>query len=599
MSQAFRRGSVAAVAALALAGTGAVTAGTAAAAPPSDRPAFTLTIAHNNDGESSLLPTVEEGIEVGGVARFASVVDRLEREATTGRPGADQAGKRGFLLLNSGDNYLAGAQLNASFEDGAPFYDAVAVDYLDYDVLAIGNHEFDFGPDVLERFVREVPDETFVSANLDFSAEPGFDDLIAAGRIVPSTVVRERGEEIGVIGLTTPLLRGISSPRDVVIDPAIVEITQAEVDRLTAQGVDKIILQSHLQNIREEVALVAQVRGVDAVIGGGGGELLAAPQDVLIPGDTADAEYPLVATDLDGRQVPVVTTLGNYRYVGNLVLNFDKEGDVLDWDEERSGVRRVVSEGADAVEPDQFLLNNVEKPVAEYVDELAQTVLAQNPYVLQCERSDVRGGLPESNCGNLVVDAHLATARERAAQFGVTPPVVAVQNGGGVRGEVDQPAGPVTVLDTFRLQPFGNFLAVAPEVSREDFRQLLEEGVNGSLPGDGGFVHAAGFRYTFDTSFQARVSNVTGETLTPGQRIRSVVLDDGTVLVQDGAVVAGPAISVAGLAFSLNGGDQYPAQDSVTLGITDQQSLERFLVEDLGGVVPADYAGPEGRITRQ
>jgi 5'-nucleotidase len=97
MSQPTRRGAVAVVVALAMAGTGAVGTTSAAAAPPDGerrpaaapkgaRPAFTLTIAHNNDGESALTPSVIDGAEYGGVARFASVVERLRKSSTTGRP---------------------------------------------------------------------------------------------------------------------------------------------------------------------------------------------------------------------------------------------------------------------------------------------------------------------------------------------------------------------------------------------------------------------------------------------------------------------------------------------------------------------------------
>lgn len=614
MTQALRRGPVAVIAAVALAATGAATAGPASAAPDQergkaavpqsrvDRPAFTLTIAHNNDGESALTPSVIDGAEYGGVARFSSVVDRLERSSITGRPAAGQSGKRGFLLLNSGDNYLAGAEFNASNEPGAPFYDAVAVDYLDYDALAIGNHEFDFGPDTLARFIEAVPDTTFVSANLDVSGEPSLAALAADGSIAASTVVREKGQRIGVIGLTTPLLPSISSPGGVVAEQELVDITQAQVDLLTDNGVDIIVLQSHLQNIQEELDLVTEITGVDAVIGGGGAELLAAPDDLLVPGDVRAADYPLVSTDAEGTDVPVVTTLGSWRYVGALTLNFDSSGEVLGWDENTSGVYRVSSTGPDAVAPDQFLLRNVEQPVQAYLDELDANVLAVSQVNLDFQTPDVRGR--ESNGGNLMADMMFAAATKRAAEFGVPAPRMAFHNGGGIRGNADQPAGPFTEADTFRIAAFSNFVSIAPAMSVADIKAVLEQGAK-SLPGntgDGAFAQISGARIVIDTSRQARVTQIVdGATVevTPGERIRSIVLDDGTVLVADGRVVFTSSIPVASNDFSLNGGDGYPVQQFTRLGVQYQQALAQYLTDDLGGVVTAaDYpVAGEGRIT--
>lgn len=611
MTQALRRGPVAVLAAVALVTTGATTAGPASAAPDRersaaaqsrvDRPAFTLTVAHNNDGESALTPSVIDGAEYGGVARFASVVDRLERSSITGRPVAGQSAKRGFLLLNSGDNYLAGAEFNASNQPGAPFYDALAVDYLDYDALAIGNHEFDFGPDTLARFIEAVPDTTFVSANLDVSGEPSLAALAADGSLAASTVVREKGERIGVIGLTTPLLPSISSPGGVVAEQDLVDITQAQVDLLTDSGVDIIVLQSHLQNIQEEVDLVTELTGVDAVIGGGGAELLAAPDDLLVPGDVRAGDYPLVSTDAEGTAVPVVTTLGSWRYLGALTLNFDAAGEVLSWDENTSGVYRVSSTGPDAVVPDQFLLTTVEEPVQDYLDELDANVLATSQVALDFQTPDVRGR--ESNGGNLMADMMFAAATERAAEFGVPAPRLAFHNGGGIRGNVDQPVGPFTEADTFRIAAFANFVSIAPAMTVADIKAVLEQGAK-SLPGtgDGAFAQISGARIVIDPSRQARVTQIVDGTtveVTAGQRVRSIVLDDGTVLVADGQVVFSGTIPVASNDFSLAGGDGYPVQEFVRLGVQYQQALSQYLSEDLGGVVTAaDYpVAGEGRIT--
>ncbi len=563
------------------------------------RPDFTLTILHNNDGESSLLPTVVDGVEYGGIARFQRKVDELRLRSFFNYDRGESF-KRGVVLLNSGDNYLAGTTFQASQEPGAPFYDALAVKGLRYDALAIGNHEFDFGPATLARFVGEVGGGTpFVSANLDYTNEPALAGL-AGSRLVSSTVIRERGEKIGVVGLTTPSLPTISSPGGVEVLTDLAGIAQTQIDALTGSGIDKIILISHLQGLQSEIALTGLLRDVDVVIGGGGDEVLADAGDPLFPADADDifGTYPQLAVDATGGEVPIVTTPGNYRYVGALEVTFNRNGEVVGVDTNDSGIQLVTNSGPGAVGESFLQKRFVQEPVAAFVSALAADIIGESGVVLDCERSEVRG--VETNCGNLIADAVLSTAQARAAAFGVDAPQVAIQNGGGIRGEIDQGVGPISVADTFRLAPFGNFVAVAEDVPAETLRQIIEEGAI-ALPasGDGGFVHLAGAAVVIDTSFPARVADQnTGVQSTPGQRVRELVLSDGTELVT-GGVTQDVTVDVAGLNFSLNGGDAYPAVPFTTLGISDQQSLQSYLEGPLGGVVTETQypRGGQGRIT--
>ena len=188
-----QRGRVAAglLAAMALAST-TVLGSPAAAGKPDKAPppgGITLTILHNNDGESSLLPTTIDEVDYGGAALFKATVDELRDSAGQASFDPGEARRRGVVVLNSGDNFLAGTTFEASRVDGAPFYDALAVNAIGYDALAIGNHEFDFGPAAFARFVNEVGGVPFVSANLDFSGEPSLAGL-AGSRLVSSTVIR-------------------------------------------------------------------------------------------------------------------------------------------------------------------------------------------------------------------------------------------------------------------------------------------------------------------------------------------------------------------------------------------------------------------------
>jgi 5'-nucleotidase len=586
-----------------------VGAATSAAAQDGTKPAFTLTILHNNDGESRLTGAPGNP-DFGGVARFATLVDDLRAEATQGRPPEGQAGRRGVILLSSGDNFLAGPEFQASLEKGVPFYDSLALSEIGYDAFAIGNHEFDFGPDVLadfiESFGRDVP--PFVSANLDVSDEPRLAALAADGTIVASTIVRERGERIGVVGATTPLLPAISSPRNVKVLDDVVGLVQEQVDSLTGQGVDKVILISHLQNVNEDRALVPMLSDVDVAIAGGGDELLANEGDLLVPGDVRAIDpatgqpfsYPVAATDLDGVTVPIVTTAGDYKYLGRLVVNFDRDGNVLGVDD-LSGPVRVSGVAPDAVEADTRIQNLVVDPVNAFIASLAETVIGQSEVALEGRR-DPGVRTEETNLGNLVADALLDAGEDNAAAFGVVPPDVAIQNGGGIRNNTLIPAGPLTELDTFSIAPFPNFVSVVPDVPRAQFKEIVENMVSRIPLADGRFGQVGGFSFTYDATRTAQVVNDAGTVLTPGDRVRSLVLDDGTVIVADGAVVAGPGVAIATNDFSARGGDQYPFRGLpfTTVGLSYQQALSDYIVEDLAGLVSAaDYPeGGEGRIVR-
>lgn len=563
------------------------------AAASGGKPTFTLTLLHNNDAESQLLPSTDGN--VGGVARFVAKLRELQRE------GQREPGPSSVVTVSSGDNFLAGPQFQASLDKGVPFYDSIAANRARYDALAIGNHEFDFGPDVLADYIRGVRRVPFLSANLDVSAEPRLATLERRGRIAPSTVVGRGSGRVGIIGATTPLLASISSPRNVVVDPAVAAAIQAQVDRLEGRGVDKIVLISHLQSLQEDLALVPQLDGVDFVVAGGGDELLANPDDLLLPGDQAVGPYPTLAADADGTQVPVVTTSGSYRYIGRLVADFDRQGNLLGVDEARSGPVRVSGPNLpDAVEPDPVVQRRVVEPVAAYVADLAQNVVAQTEVPLDGLRTSVR--TQETNEGNLVADALLSEATRLAPGFGVPAPDVALQNGGGMRDDEVVPPGPITELKTFDILPFSNFVAVVPEVPRETFKELLENAVSRVEAVDGRFAQVAGFRFTYDPAGQAQVIDpVTGAIITPGSRVREVALDDGTVLVAGGQVQPGPALNVATIDFLARGGDQYPfgGIPFTTLGVSYQQALRNYLTGPLGGVVTAAQypAGGEGRIT--
>lgn len=561
----------------------ALDGGAPAYAHSGPRPALTVTILHNNDGESALLPSEINGVEYGGIARFVTAVQR-ERLRSFLNWNRGESFRRIALTLNSGDNFLAGLTREASNEAGID-YDARAVRLVGYDALAIGNHEFDFGSSTFASFAQAVQPRRgvlpMVSANLDYSADPATSSL---RQLVPSTVLRIGRERVGVVGLTTQTLREISSPGLVQVGQTPAVIAQAEIDRLTAQGIDKIILVSHLQGLQSEIALVASLRDVDVVIGGGGDEILADPNDDLVPGDETEifGAYPQIAVDANGTDVPVVTTPGNYRYVGVLQVTFDRQGNVIDIDENDSGLELV----SDGLRANRRAVRTIETPVAAARAQLEAQIIATTQVVLDNSRAVKR--VREANIGNLIADAHLAGAAQQAAALGLTAPQAFFVNAGGIRGQdLDVPVGDLSVADTFSLQPFGNFLSIAENVSYADIRAIIENGlVSGVGVADGGFI---------------QVSDGTRVVIDAGGTVTELVLADGSVVVTSGVTQAGAA-TIAQLNFSIRGGDGQPDL-TTTPGVTvtqtplgDQVSFRNYL-QGLGTVTATDYPNAgEGRI---
>ena len=554
---------------------------------------FTLTVLHSNDGESNLID------QTSGIARFATVIRNLRNEASR----TDGVSRRGSVLLSSGDNFLAGPELNASFRNSPTIFDAEALSLVGYDAFCIGNHEFDFGVDFLARFIGAFGGAApFLSANLDFSGEKALSELAEKGTIAPSAVLDVNGEKVGVIGATTPLLASISSPGGVRASPDVAAAVQREIDRLAGRGVGIIIVLSHLQSVNEDIDLVARLSGADLVIAGGGDELLAGDGDPLHPRDTEDdifGPYPLMREDADGARVPVVTTGGGYRYVGRVILNFDGKGELLSVDPASGPVRVIGGEEDDSVTGDPDIAARIEDPVRESVSALASSVIARSEVALDGTRAAVR--TRETNLGNLAADALLDTAR-RTEGTNLGARAVAILNGGGIRNDSIIAAGDVTELDTFSALRFPDFVTVVRDISPRQLKAILENAVSGVENRDGRFPQIAGFRFTYDPDGTAQITDVNGNIAVAGTRVLHVETDGGETLVRDGRVIEGARpVNVVTVAFLARGGDQYPFTDTEyrILGMSYQQALFRFITGALSGVISADDYPPggEGRIT--
>lgn len=573
-----------------------------------------LTILHVGDQESWLLSaqgnlrdtptgsTYQALSWYGGVDRMASVM--------LGAESAAESAGRTVLKLNAGDAFLPGPRLNASFanlatafsDGGQDFYDAIAMRHIGFDAAVFGNHEFDLGANTAARFAA-VSGTTYLSSNLNFSATPEFSALALANKVAPSMMTTTTGgKKVGIVGLTTPLLPTISSPGAVNLYNystantelqnlnATVSLVQSQVDSLRAAGAGTVILMSHLQNVNNEKSvLIPQLKGVDVVLSGGGHELMADVDDILIPGDTrALTGMPQMVNDADGKSVAVVTSNFGNRYVGELNLTIDDTtGAVTGIDSSRMLRVTGLSTDADKVVGDSFLKTAVVDPVKSYIDVLNTQVIGTSAVAL----NGVRGtaGSPgsfvagvrnsETNLGNLVADS--------LRYAGKTD--IAIQNGGGIRSSIS--AGNVTVGDTFNVLPFTNLVKTAQNVNATQLKQVLEHaygGANTNPSGgtEGRFAQISGMKVVFDSS------------KTSGNRILKVTLEDGTVLIDGGVVVnATRKVSIATIDFLANGGDGYPYAaagvvfDNATSAINYQEALYNYIVNGLSGQITATAYG--------
>ncbi len=545
--------------------------------------ATTLTILHNNDGESRLLAPAD----AAGRGSLQAFLATLRAARTVAEGHADAV-----LADSSADNNHAGPIYQASLDSVArngTFFDSEALSLVGYDAVALGNHDFDFGPEILAEFMPTVigadgEPVPYLSANLAFAETSPLAPHVASGQLRQSVVVERGDVRVGVVGGITDDLPRISTPGAGTEVSPLAASMQAEIDRLSADGVDKIVVISHAQSIMADLeAIIPTLRGVDVYVAGGGDELLTSTGRVDADGNdlfgqTRFGDYPQMAVDADGRPVVVVTTPGEYRYVGMLTVRFDDEGEVVG----ATGGTLVADPARfGAAEDAESLAAEVEKAV----DAFAAREIGVSEVPLNGLRGDVR--TRQTNLGSLVADALAAEAR-RAFADRIDDPLVAFQNGGGIRNNsimltAAAPTSPVafTELQAFEAVPFPNFVALIEDLNASALKATLEHAVSAVEQTRGQFLQVAGLRFAFDPARPA------------GDRVMEATLADGTALVRDGEVVGDARVDVATVDFLAGGGDGFDtfADRMISRGtVSQQQALARFVREDLAGrIAAADY----------
>ena len=462
---------------------------------------YKLTVLHTNDFHDRFEPISRfnstcrpddnaEGKCFGGAARLVTAINDAK------------ARNDNVLLLDAGDQF----QGTLFFQFYAGDVQAEMMNMLGYDAMAVGNHEFNNGPAGLASFVSKVEFPVLMS-NADLSGEPELRDLIQK-----SVVIDKAGERIGLIGVTPVNNDELSSPGDNIVftdpSPAI----QAEIDALEADGVDKIILLSH-SGYATDLVIAIQTLGLDLIIGGHSNTLLSNTDE------DAAGPYPTMTNG-----VPIVTAFAYGKYLGELEITFDDDGNVT----EVMGAPILLD--ASVAEDEATLARLAE--LAGPLDEVRNAIVAEAAEPIEGDRSFCRA--EECQMGNLIADAILARTKDQGIQ-------IALQNGGGIRASID--AGEITKGEVLTVLPFQNTLSTF-QVTGATLKDALENAVLQYDDPDatGRFLQVAGMKYTINKS------------ATFGSRITDVMVMEGDSFVPlDPEKVYG----VASNNFIRNGGDGY------------------------------------------
>ena len=421
---------------------------------------YELTILHTNDTHAHYIAEAEDE---GGSARQATVVKDIRAEAPN------------TLLLDGGDRFT-GANLH-SYHQGQD--SAQVMVELGYDAMVLGSYEFTHGATVLANFVDAL-DFPVVVANVDFS-----ESLDLAGKIQPHILVEVGGETIGITGVT----RGDSRLRPISelnFRTDYTEAVQEQVDLMRTQGVNKIVLISHLGYF-DDLEMGTLLDGVDIIVGADTNTLLSNTNE------NAEGPYPAVSESLAGEIVLIVQAGLYNENLGRLDVEFDAEGSIVNW----SGDTIFLAPELEQDEAMLALLAELEAPIDTFLNE----VIGSSTQELDGTEDTCR--FEECAMGNIITDALRA---ETNAQ-------IAIQNGGGIRSSID--AGEVTVGDVQSVLPFNNTYVIF-ELSGEDIIAALENGVSrvDSDEGTGRFLQVSGLRYSYDSSQEVGRRIVSVEILT-------------------------------------------------------------------------------------
>lgn len=472
---------------------------------------------------------------------------------------ADYEAKGAEVILVDAGDYSQG-KTYVSVTKGA---DAVTMmNAAGYDVVTLGNHEFDYGYAQLKENMSKAKFKVVCADVFNEDGTPIFD--------ASYTYTTKTGVKVGFFGMETPetqtkanpaLIKGLTFTTDDAF-------TKAAADQVAAlKDADVVICLAHLGIDAESAPyrstdLYAAVKGIDFIIDGHS-------HTVMTKGEKGE---------------PIQSTGTAFANIGVIVIdNATKkiESNSLFEIKEDTAKDETVSAAAKTI---------VDRVNAEY-----GVVFAKSEVTLNGAKAPNGNRDSETNNGDLITDAMLWKVMQNKEGLTVDADhVVAITNGGGIRAAIKP--GDVTKKDINTVLPFGNTVAVI-YVTGAELLEALEASTY-SLP-IGGFPQVAGINYTLHTgkAYDKNDATYPNSTYYGPKSINRVSINsiNGKEFKADDtyAVVTNDFVAV--------GGDSYYAFAAATAkfdtGVPLDEAVMEYVTKELKGVIGKQYAAPQGRIT--
>ena len=453
-----------------------------------------VTILHTNDEHSHLIPIPAADDHpdltdpsVGGFARLAGEVNLIRMEkAIEGEP----------VLMFSGGDILGGPAFG-----WLPLMDGVApelslMQMIGYDAVVIGNHEFDYGTDVLAAYysdagygVSEDERPVILGSNI---RPPENHPLTLMGIRDFQVIELENGLKAGIFGIIgNDAISKTAHPEPVEFDDPV-ESARRAVSALQNEGVDLIIAVNHA-GVTEDRQLARAIPELDVIVSGHSHTVLNEP---VYEGNA------------------VIVQAGSYlSHLGVLELEVDVQSGQITVRNENSG-QPYLTELNDSIPEDEEVKAEVERYrtilndwVTELTDgniELVTQPIAELSFVIQ--RNEPRR---EAAIGNFITDA-----MKYAAEEAMDKPVdIAVQANGAIRsnirpGSQEWSRNEVTFYDMMMAVGLGSgangnpgYPLVSFYITEDEVRRALEVSVLLSeLLGDNYFLQFSGMKMLYDPS---------------------------------------------------------------------------------------------------
>lgn len=482
------------------------------------------------------------------------------------------------LLIDAGDA-IQGAALGA-MSKGAEIIKIM--NELGYDLAIPGNHEFDFGFDVLDDCSEQLACGYICANFCTIDGETVFE---------PWRILKAGDLKIGFVGAVTPDTFTRSAIKDVVNEVGepmydfladetgdrLAGALQKNIDEVREQGADYVILVAHLGNATENTsiyssnAIVGKLNGIDMVIDGHSHEV-----------------YNTAIPDKDGKMTPIAQTGTKLQHIGQLTVYKDGhlEENIIDLVPESAAVpaESVTRKNEERyVDPEtKTFIDNI---YGAYDSIMSRKIGDLSVDLIKMENGKDLSRTAENGLCELAADAFRAVGGTQAGLIGA----------GSLRTNLE--AGEVTYQDVVDILPYCNEVIMA-EVSGQTLLDALEFGVSFLPENSGGFPQVSGITFSINTEIESSV------TMNEKKQFVSV---DGEYRVHDvkvdGKDLDPDAIyTLAITQYLLTGGDGFTmfedAEIISTTGLADNEVVMKYIEEDLNGVIPDTYAEPQGRIRK-